>query len=162
MRALVWISEGSWRAGVDAARDLLPADAEVTILHVAASDVEELAEHPGPGRLGRRHRPPPGPGPTVRQIGESEARSLLESARERFGRPAQTVARRGRVAREVLEAAADADLLVLVRDGERRRGPKSLGPKTRFVVDHAGCAVLLAWPEPPPGLDAMHWPPHLR
>jgi nucleotide-binding universal stress UspA family protein len=160
MRALLWISESSWRACVDAARDLLPADADVTILHVAASDVEELAEHPGPGRLGRRHRPPPGP--TVRQIGESEAWALLESARERFGRPAQTVARRGRVEREVLEAGADADLLVLVRDGEPRRGPKSLGPKTRFVVDHVACAVLLAWPEPSPGLDAMRWPPHLR
>jgi nucleotide-binding universal stress UspA family protein len=162
MRALVWISESSWAACVDAARELLPPGAQVTILHVAASEVEHLAEHPGPGRLGRHHRPPPGPGPTVRQIGESEARSLLESAQERFGRPAQTLARRGRVEREVLEAGADADVLVLVRDGESRRGPKSLGPKTRFIVDHAGCEVVLVWPEPPAGLGSMHWPPHLR
>ena len=56
MRALVWITEGSWTACVERARQLLPADAEVTILHVAARDVESLAEHPGPGRLGRRHR----------------------------------------------------------------------------------------------------------
>ncbi|MFD5466969.1 hypothetical protein ACFWIQ_29700 [Kitasatospora sp. NPDC127059] len=26
-------------------------------------------------------------------------------------------------------------------------GPHSLGPATRFVVDHAPCAVLLVWPE---------------
>ena len=160
MRALIWITEGSWQVCVDRARDLLPADAEVTILHVAASDVEHLAEHPPPGRLGR-HRAPP-PGPAVRQIAESEARSLLASAQERFGRPAQALARRGRIEREVLEASADADLLLLVRDGEPRRGPKSLGHRTRFVVDHAGCEVVLAWAQEPPGPESIHWPPHLR
>ncbi len=160
MRALVWITEASWQICVDRARELLPADAEVTILHVAASDVEDLAEHPGPGWLGRR-RPPP-PGPSVRQISDAEAQALLESARVRFGRQAQTLARRGRTEREVLEAAEGADLLVLVRDGKPQREPKSLGPRTRFVVDHAGCAVLLLWAQPPPGLSSMHWPPHLR
>jgi nucleotide-binding universal stress UspA family protein len=29
-----------------------------------------------------------------------------------------------------------------------RGGPRSLGHATRFVVDHAPCAVLLVWPEP--------------
>jgi hypothetical protein len=160
MRALVWITEASWQICVDRARELLPADAEVTILHVAASDVEQLAEHPGPGRLGRRHSPPPAP--TIREISDAEARSLLAAAEERLGRPADTLARRGRIEREVLEASADADVLVLVRDGEPRRGPKSIGHYARFVVDHAGCAVLLAWAAEPPGLDAMHGPPHLR
>jgi len=160
MRALVWITESSWHVCVDRARQLLPADAEVTLLHVAPGDVESLAEHPGPGRLGRR-RPPP-PGPTVRQIAASEAEELLRAARERLGRPAETVARRGRVEREVLEAAADADVLVLVRDGELRPGPKSLGHAARFVVDHAGCAVVLVWADDPPGVEAIHWPPHLR
>lgn len=160
MLAVVWIREGSWRACVDRARELLPADAEVVLLHVAASDVEHLAEHPGPARLGRHHRPPPGP--PVRQIAESEAQDLLESARQRLGRPARTLARRGRVEREVLEATADADLLLMVRDGEPRRGPKSIGPLTRFALDHAGCQVVLAWPEEAPGPETMHWPPHLR
>jgi len=27
--------------------------------------------------------------------------------------------------------------------GERKPGPKSLGPKARFVVDHATCPLLL-------------------
>ena len=62
----------------------------------------------------------------------------------------------------MLEAAADADMLFLVRDGEPARGPKSIGRTTRFVVDHAGCAVLLAWATEAPGLGSMHWPPHLR
>jgi hypothetical protein len=160
MRALVWITEASWELCVDRARELLPADAEVTILHVAPSDVERLAEHPGPARLGRRHRPPPAR--TVREISDAEAQSLLAAAQERLGRPAETLARRGRIEREVVQAAADADLLVLVRDGEPRRGPKSIGHDARFVVDHAGCAVLLIWAAEPPGLDSMHWPPHLR
>jgi nucleotide-binding universal stress UspA family protein len=161
MRALVWITEGSWQICVDRACELLPADAEVTILHVADSDVEHLAEHPDLGRLGRRHRPPP-PAVTVREISAAEAQSLLGAAQERFGRPASTVALRGRPEREVVQASADADVLVLVRDGEPRRGPKSIGHDARFVVDHAGCAVLLVWAAEPPGLDAMHWPPHLR
>jgi len=160
MRVLVWITESSWRSCVDQAADLVPPDAEVTLLHVAASEVERLARHPGPERLGR-HRPPP-PGPSVREIAESEALALLSAARERLGRDAETVARRGRVEREVLEAADGFDLLVLARDGKPRREPKSIGHYARFIVDHAGCPVLLVWAERPPGLDDMHWPPHLR
>ncbi|HEX5193066.1 MAG TPA: universal stress protein [Solirubrobacteraceae bacterium] len=160
MRALVWITESSWPACVDRARELLPADAEITLLHVASSEVEALAEHPGPGRLGR-HRPPP-PGPSVREISDEEAAALLHEAARRLARPAETVAHRGRVEREVLEAAADADLLILGRDGEPRREPKSIGHEARFVVDHVGCEVLLVWPEPPGGLESVRWPPHLR
>src|SRR6185312_8036915 len=89
MRALIWITESSWPACVDQAQALLPADADVTLLHVAASHVEYLAGHPGPGRLGR-HRPPP-PGPPVREIAEAEAQALLERARERLGRDAQLI-----------------------------------------------------------------------
>ena len=87
MRALVWITESSWPACIDRARELLPAGAEITILHVASSDVEALAEHPAPGLLGR-HRPPP-PGPTVRQISDDEAAALLDRVpcAARTGRP---------------------------------------------------------------------------
>lgn len=161
MRALVWITESSWQRCVDQARALVPADAEVTLLHVAASDVQRLAEHPGPERLGRHRRPPPRE-PQVRAIAQSEAEALLAAARERFGRDAQTATRRGRIEREVLEAAEGFDLLVLARDGRPTREPKSIGHYARFVVDHAGCPVLVVWAEAPPGLEDMHWPPHLR
>ncbi len=160
MRAVIWICEGSWEGCVDHARELLPAGADVTLLHVAPSDVEELAAHPGPGLLGRHHHPPPGT--AIHAISESEAQSLLQSARERLGRPATLDSRRGRVEREVVEACEGADLLVLARDGKPRRDPKSLGRWSRFVVDHAGCAVLLVWPGEPPGPESLHWPPHLR
>jgi nucleotide-binding universal stress UspA family protein len=54
------------------------------------------------------------------------------------------------------EAGQDADLLVAARDGDRSRlGPASLGPVTRFVVDHAPCPVLLVWPEPASPVGSM-------
>jgi nucleotide-binding universal stress UspA family protein len=138
MRAVVWIAETTWEACVDEAAAFLPADAEVALLHVAPSDVELVAERRH-GPLGRHHPP----APPLQAIADDAAQALLEDAAARLGRPAERLARRGRVEREVVEAAAGADLLILVRDGERRPGPKSLGPRTRFVVDHAPCRVLL-------------------
>ena len=143
MRAIVWINEDTWEACVDHARALLPDGAEITLLHVASSGVEQLAGA-GAGRLLGR-RPPPVPGPPLRQIAAQEAQALLQSARARLGRPAGVSSLRGHVEREVVAACAGADVLVAARDGELRVGPKSLGPHTRFVVDHAPCQVLLVW-----------------
>ena len=61
MRVLLWVIEGTWAGCVDAAAPALPADAEVTILHVAPSDVPEIAEGARAGLLGRsRPRREPG------------------------------------------------------------------------------------------------------
>ncbi len=158
MRAVVWISEETWEACVAQARELLPAEAEVTLLHVAPSDVEELAAGGRAGLLGR-HRVDPAA--AMRAISDEEASGLLAAARDRLARPARAVARRGRVEHEVVSECADAQLLVLARDGEPRRGPKSLGPRTRFVVDHAPCAVVLVWPQEPSGPEPPP-PPHAR
>jgi nucleotide-binding universal stress UspA family protein len=159
MRAVVWISEDTWEACVEQAQALLPADAEVTLLHVAPSDVEELA---GAGRRGLLGRHPPAPAPTLRAISDEEAMGLLAAAATTFGRPSDVIARRGRVEREVVLACADADVLVLARDNELRLGPKSLGPRARFVVDHAPCTVVLVWPQTPPGVDTIPGPPRHR
>jgi nucleotide-binding universal stress UspA family protein len=140
MRVVVWISESTWETCVDEAAAHLPEDAEITLLHVAPSDVEQVAGRRH-GPLGRHHPP----GPPLEAIADEAAQALLEEAAERLGRPARTLARRGRVEHQVVEAAAEADLLILARDGERRPGPKSLGPRSRFVVDHAPCRVLLVW-----------------
>jgi nucleotide-binding universal stress UspA family protein len=154
MRALVWIVEDTWEATVAEAAAFLPADAEITLLHVAPEDVETLAAGARHGLLGRpRHHPPPGPPPPVplRAISEEAAAELLAEARQRLGREARLDSRCGRVEHEVVAAADDADLLVLARDGDRSRlGPHSLGPQARFVVDHAPCQVLLVWPDAPP------------
>ena len=161
MRAVIWIAESTWEACVDRARELVPGGAEVTLLHVAPTDVEDVATRGAARLLGRR--PPPAPGPPLRAIAAEEAQALLESAQSRLGRTAQLDSRRGRVEREVVEACAGADVLVVARDGEPRVGPKSLGPHTRFVVDHAPCQVLLVWSgEPaagPPGPDRRHGSP---
>lgn len=159
MRAVVWIAEDTWEACVEQARLLLPAGAEVTLLHVAPSDVEEVAAGGREGLLGRR---PPPPAPALRAISDEEARSQLAAAQDRLGRPAHTVARRGRIEREVVQACAGADVLVLARDNELRLGPKSLGPRARFVVDHAPCTVILVWPAEAPGPERIPPPPHLR
>jgi nucleotide-binding universal stress UspA family protein len=161
MRAVVWITESTWEECVDRARELVPADAEVTLLHVSPTDVEDVAARGAARLLGRR--PPPAPGPPLRAIAAGEAQALLESAQSRLGRAAELDSRRGRVEREVVEACAGADLLVVARDGELRAGPKSLGSHTRFVLDHARCQVLLVWAgEPaagPPEPDRRDGPP---
>jgi nucleotide-binding universal stress UspA family protein len=81
---------------------------------------------------------------------------LVAAAEQRLGRDATRVMRAGDVEREVVAACADADLLVCARDGAHDRlGPRSLGRWTRFVVDHAPCAVLLVWPDEAPGVESM-------
>jgi nucleotide-binding universal stress UspA family protein len=157
MRAVVWTTERSWEVCVDEAAALLPADAEVTLLCVVASDVEAVAGGGRAGLLGRR--PPPRHEPSFERLSEAAAAALLADAQARLGRPARTEVRRGRVEREVIAACDGADLLVLARDGERRLGPPSLGKHQRFVVDHAPCRVLLVWPGEPPGAHELPPPP---
>jgi nucleotide-binding universal stress UspA family protein len=137
----------------------LPGDADVTLLYVSASDLPEAAGGAMAGLLGRG-RPGRDPGERIAALSEVAARDLLEAAAVRLGRPARRVLRSGRVEREVVEQAAGADLLVAARDGDRSRlGPRSLGPATRFVVDHAPCQVLLLWPDEVPALGSIPPPP---
>ena len=53
----------------------------------------------------------------------------------------------------VYEHAHAHDVLVLARDG-RHSGPHSIGHDQRWVIDHAPCAVLLAWSEGAPDDEA--------
>lgn len=159
MRVLIWIAEETWEACVAQAAPLLDAGSRVTLLHVAPRDVEELAGAAHAGLLGRHghHRPER----ELAVISEQEASELLAAARERLGRDAELVARRGRVEREVVAASAGTDLLVLARDGAAPDGPKSLSHRTRFVVDHAICPVLLL-PREPAGDRTPRLPPEPR
>jgi nucleotide-binding universal stress UspA family protein len=159
MTVIIWISEGTWQATVDAARDHAPADAELVLLHVTSGDVSEMVRGSFAGLLGRDRRGRD----AVRQveaITRVAAAALLDDAAARLGRPAARVERRGRIEREVVSAADGADLLICARDGDRAHlGPRSLGPATRFVIDHAPCPVLLVWPGQPPGADSLPPPP---
>ncbi|SCG09562.1 Nucleotide-binding universal stress protein, UspA family [Streptomyces sp. MnatMP-M17] len=142
---LVWITESTWPACVDAARERAPHDA-VVLLHVSDDEVA-AAHHAYEGLLGRGHRPERDPGARLEALSGTAAADLLEAAAHRLGRPCELLDHHGRAEHEVVRAAADAALLICARDGERGHpGPHSLGRATRFVVDHAECPVLLVWP----------------
>jgi nucleotide-binding universal stress UspA family protein len=161
MRVVVWLAEGTWQAGVDAARRFVPADAQVTLLHVVDPRLAEgIHAAAYGGLLGRGRGQAADPAAAVRAAAEAAEEELFQAATPRLGRAADLVRRRGPVEREVVAAAADADLLIAVRDGDHTRlGPRSLAPPTRFVVDHAPCPVLLVWPDEPPSLTTMPPPP---
>jgi nucleotide-binding universal stress UspA family protein len=162
VRIVIWLVEGTWRGCVDAAANIIPSGARVALLHVLPSDVTEVAEAAAGGLLGRAfpRRPPP---QHNQDVSEEAAAGLLAAAVARLGRQdVELLHRQGRVEREVVLALVDdVDLLVAARDGARSHlGPRSLGPTTRFVVDHAPCAVLLVWPDQPPGIESIPPPPH--
>jgi nucleotide-binding universal stress UspA family protein len=157
MVVVVWVAEGTWPACVDAARAWAPDDAELVLLHVSGVEVG-AAQGAVAGLLGRGR--PRHPHQDVDALSAEAAAELLARAEERLGRPATTTHRTGRVEREVVAAADGAALLVCARDGDRSRlGPRSLGPATRFVVDHVPCPVLLVWPEEAPGVESIPRPP---
>lgn len=160
MVAVVWITESTWEACIAHVDAVIPKDAELRLVHVSPSDVEDLVEEGAGGLLGRR--PAEEPERAVRAIAAHEAHALLERARARLSRPATLEALRGHPERELLRVCADADLLLVARDREPRLGPKSLSHETRFIVDHCPCAVMLIWPLRPPGPHTVKLPPHVR
>ena len=162
MTVIIWITEGTWQAAVDAARVHAPADVDLVLLHVTSADVSEAVRGSFAGLLGR-DRPGRDPGSQVEALSRAAATALLDQAAGRLGRPAARLERRGRVEREVVRAADGADLLICARDGDRAHlGPRSLGPATRFVIDHAPCPVLLVWPGQAPAADSLPPPPPHR
>ena len=159
MRIVTWLMEGTWKPCVDAAAEY--ADADLTLLYVLDSRVAGGVRDLRAGLLGRGSR---GPDPAA-AIGETAAaagNALLRAAADLLpGRRVRTLTRTGRPEREVVAACADADLLILARDGDHSRlGPHSLGPHTRFAIDHAPCRVLLIWPDAAPSLSTIPPPPH--
>lgn len=156
MSVIIWVTEGTWEAAVDAARPLAPDGADLVLLHVTGDDVAEAAHGAFAGLLGRGHDHAHDPGERLEALSDSAADELLEAAAARLGRPARRVRLHGRVEHEVVREAEDAELLVCARDGDRDRlGPHSLGREARFVVDHVPCPVLLVWPSAPPGVESL-------
>jgi nucleotide-binding universal stress UspA family protein len=155
---IIWVTEGTWQAAVDAALHLAPADARITLLHVTPAEVPDAAHGAYLGLLGRG--PGRDPGPRVAGLAAASAAELLDAAARRLGRPCDRIGRRGHAEREVVTAAVDADMLIVARDGDRSRlGPKSLGKATRFVIDHAPCQVLLVWSQAAPDITTIPPPP---
>ncbi|PWI43155.1 universal stress protein [Streptomyces sp. ICBB 8177] len=159
MGIVIWIAEGTWPACVDAARERARDDEELTLAHVTDPAPAQAAHAVFGGLLGRG-RAGRDPGARLEELSATAAGELLDAAARRLGRPARRRELSGRVEREIVRAAEGADLLVCARDGDRERlGPHSLGPATRFVVDHAPCPVLLVWPQAAPDVDSLPEPP---
>jgi nucleotide-binding universal stress UspA family protein len=159
MKTVIWLAEGTWQACVDAARALPEGDPPV-LLHVVDPDAEDAVHAARAGLFGRGRSDADG---TLAGAAARAEEAIFAAARARLGRPCVQLARRGRPEREVVAACAGADLLVAARDGDHSRlGPRSLGHATRFVLDHAPCAVLLVWPDAPPDLATLPPPPHHR
>jgi nucleotide-binding universal stress UspA family protein len=158
---LVWIGERTWQACIDAARRLPAANTRITLIHVTADDPPEAVHGAYLGLMGRRP-PSRDPGSRIAAFARTSAAELLDDAALRLGRPCDRIAGHGRPEHEVVTAAADADLLIVARDGDQSRlGPKSLGKEVRFVVDHAPCPVLLIWPDAVPSVATIPPPPRL-
>jgi nucleotide-binding universal stress UspA family protein len=156
---LIWITEGTWRASIDAVLRMAPGDAPVTLLHVTPAELPEAAHGAYLGLLGRG-QPGRDPGPRVAELAAESASDLLGAAARRLGRPCDRIERQGVAEREVVAAAVGAGLLIMARDGDQTRlGPKSLGKAARFVVDHAPCPVLLVWPGTAPAITSIPQPP---
>jgi nucleotide-binding universal stress UspA family protein len=158
-RIVAWVREGTWAATVDATAGLAAPEAEVVLLHVVDATVSEAVHGAYGGLLGRGTRTR-NPAHTVEEQAGAASTELLDAAERRLGRPVSRLVRNGRIEREVVAAAEGATVLVCARDGDRSRlGPRSLGRHTRFVVDHAPCAVLLIWPDEAPAVSSIPPPP---
>ncbi len=159
MAIIAWVVEGTWPACVDAAKRYAPSH-DVALLHVTDVDVPEAAHDAYAALLGRG-RPERDPGPQLEELASASEERLLRAATDRLDSPCTWMRLGGHPEQEVVAAAVGADLLVVARDGDRRRlGPKSLGVHTRFVVDNAPCPVLLVWPEAAPSIGTI--PPRPR
>jgi len=158
---VIWVREGTWRATVDAALSLAPvvgSPARFTLLHVTSPAAADAAHGAYRGLLGRGGHDP---GERLETLASASAADLIEAAARRLGRECERREIQDDTERAVVAASANADLLIVARDGERSRlGPKSLGRATRFVVDHAACPVLLVWPEAAPDVGTIPPPPH--
>lgn len=157
----IWVCEGTWRAAVDAALRLAPPGSRFTLLHVTSEEVPDAARGAYAGLFGRWGRDP---GARLAEETRASAARLLQEAavrlRQGTGQACDQVTLQGRTERVVVAASAQADLLIVARDGDQARlGPRSLGRATRFVVDHAACPVLLVWPGIAPGIASIPPPP---
>ena len=70
----IWVTEGTWRASVDAALNLAPAGAEFTLLHVTPAAVTDAARGAYLGLFGRGGRDP---GAKVAELAAAAAADLL-------------------------------------------------------------------------------------
>lgn len=140
VRVVAWIAEDTWPACVAAVREHAGPTADVLLVGVVDEELVDRAGGAWAGLLGRG-RPPAADAPA--RVVEAGVRAALAEAEVALAAPVRTRVLRGRAERELVAAADGADLVILVRDGDPRPGPHSLGRVGRYVVDHLTCPVLV-------------------
>src|SRR6202020_2461065 len=134
--------------------------ARFTLLHVTPAEVADAAHDAYLGLFGRGRGLGRDPGARLDELATASAGDLLARAADRLGRDCEKIEIQGHAERTVVAASAQADLLVMARDGDRSRlGPKSLGKAARFVVDHPASSVRRFWPGPRPITPRLPPPP---
>ena len=113
---------------------------QLGLVIVTSAEEADAARGAYAGLFGRAGRDP---GARLDEMAAVSAGDLLAAAAARLGLGCDKLDIHGSE-RAVVTASAQADLLIVARDGDPARlGPKSLGKAARFVVDHAACPVLL-------------------
>ena len=152
MKIIALIAPATWPAVIAAVQ----RHSDATVQLVATAEPPAPLVGP-PGALMGRGLPPDAVPP---HLAEAAATDLLTQAATALGRAAAIQVLHGPAERAVVQACTGVDLLVLARDGDSTRlGPASLGHQTRFIVDHAPCAVELLWPSAPPSVATIPPPP---
>src|SRR4051794_37058954 len=118
---IVWVTEGTWPACIDAARAWAPAGAQVVLLHVADDEAAEVLHGAFLGLLGRGRSGPDDPEGRLEAVSAAVAAELLDAAAHRLGRPAIRVQRHRRGERPGVQAAGRADPLLCGPHGQRGR-----------------------------------------
>ena len=81
---VIWITEGTWQASVDAALRFVQPGAPITLLHVTPAELSDTAHSAYLGLFGRG-RPDRDPGPHVAKLAAQSAAGLLDAAAARLG-----------------------------------------------------------------------------
>jgi hypothetical protein len=123
------------------------------------AELPEAAHGAYLGLLGRG-QPSRDPGPRVAELAAASASDLLDAAARRLGRPCDRIQRHGHPEREVVTAAAHADLLIMARDGDQARlGPRSLGKRPGSSSIKPRARSCWYGPKPPPSITTIPPPP---
>ena len=104
-QVIVWITEGTWRASIDAASHLAPPGTRIALLHITPGEVPQAAHGAYLGLFGRES-PGRGPGPQIAGQAAGSAGELLAAAARWLGRPCDRIERHGESGSEVVSAAA--------------------------------------------------------
>src|SRR4051812_3450109 len=110
---IVWVTESTWPACIDAARAWTPAGAQVVLLHVADDEAAEVLHGALLGLLGRGRSGPDDPEGRLEAVSAAVAAELLDAAAHRLDRPAIRVQRHRPLGLQGVQAGHRGDLLLL-------------------------------------------------